>query len=210
MKFLIVLFFLIGIAQGVERNWQKIGERKGISSYRAEIPGSKLVGVKGDAIINGPAERVLGVLVDDEHLKEWVDRLKVSQVLEKSGPKEDIMYQEYSLPWPLKNRDFVFRGAIFRDLEGRVHLTVKSIDHPLAPPTTGVRGEVIEGEYIITPLGKSQCRLEVEVISDPKGAIPKWVVNIIQKEWPFETITAIKNQLEKPYTKDIPLPEISI
>jgi len=207
MKFFIFLLFLSGMARGVERDWKKINEKKGISSYSTEIPGSKLVAVKGDAIINGSAEKVYAVLINDEHLKDWVDRLKVSKVLEDISDKEDVMYQEYSLPWPLKNRDFVFRGKVYRDIEGKVHLEVKSEDHPNAPPTAGVRGETF-GKYIITPLGKSQCKLEVEIFSDPKGKIPKWLINYIQRDWPFETISSIVKQMEMPYYREVSLPNI--
>jgi len=207
MKNLIIILFFIGIAHGVERNWKKINEEKGISSYSSEIPGSKLIGVKGDAIIEASAERIYAVLIDDEHLKDWVDRLKVSKVLEEVSDKEDVMYQEYSLPWPLKNRDFVFRGKVYRDIEGRVHLEVKSENHPKAPPSVGVRGETY-GEYIITPLGESRCKLEVEIFSDPKGVIPKWLINYIQKGWPFESISLIQKQMVKSYYKDTPLPQI--
>ena len=112
------------------------------------------------------------------------------------------------MPWQLKNRDFIFRAQTFRDGQGRVHLTVKSVEHSLAPPTVGVRGEVLLGDYIITPLGKTKCRLEVEIISDPKGVIPKWIVNLYQKKWPMETLDAIKGQLEKPYAKEVPLLEL--
>lgn len=207
MKFLICFLFFMGMAHGVQRDWKKINEKNGISSYSVEIPGSKLVAVKGDSIINGSAEKLYAVLTNDEHLKDWVDRLKVSKVLEDISDKEDVMYQEYSLPWPLKNRDFVFRGKVYRDIQGRVHLEVQSEDHPKAPTTAGVRGET-SGEYIITPLGKSKCKLEVEIFSDPKGVIPKWLINFIQKDWPYETITLIEEQMKMPYYKEAPLPPI--
>lgn len=207
MKLLIIFIFLLDLASGSIRSWEKINEEKGISVYRTEISDSPLVGFKGDTIMDAPAEKVFGVLIDDKHMKEWVKDLKVSKILESFGPFEAILYEEYSLPWPLKNRDFVFHAGVFRDDEGRIHLTVKSVDHPLAPPTVGVRGEVLEGEYIITPLGKFKCKLEVEIISDPKGAVPKWIVNLFQKRWPFETLEAIKKQLDKPYAKEVPLPE---
>lgn len=207
MKLLIILLFLSSVTRGVERNWKKIREEKGITSYSVEIPGSKLVAVKGDSIINGSAEKVYAVLTNDDHLKDWVDRLKVSKVLEEVSDKEDVMYQEYSLPWPLKNRDFVFRGKVYRDIQGRVHLEVQSEDNPKAPPTAGVRGET-SGEYIITPMGNNKCKLEVEIFSDPKGKIPKWLINFIQKDWPYETISSIVKQMEMPYYKEVALPNI--
>ncbi|MFI5389926.1 MAG: hypothetical protein ACHQYQ_01090, partial [Bacteriovoracales bacterium] len=78
---------------------------------------------------------------------------------------------------------------------------------PLAPKTTGVRGELIESKYVLTPMGPSKTKLEVEIVCDPKGMIPTWLVNLIQKSWPRKTITALMKQLEKPDVASFILPE---
>jgi hypothetical protein len=157
-------------------------------------------------IVDAPAEKIFGILIDDAHMQEWVNDLIFTKLLVKFGPHEGIFHEEYHLPWPLKNRDFVFHAGVFRDKKGVVHLTVKSVDDPKVPIESAVRGE-LDGEYRITPLEKNKCRLEVEVISDPKGVIPKWVVNLYQKNWPYETLKAIVGQLSKPYVKEVPLPQ---
>ncbi len=206
LLFFIVLFGLNAQAS-INKNWQFIEDSNGISIYQTKISGTKLVGARGEAVIDAPLKRILFVLSDIERSLEWVDGLRVSKILEKNGLLETVVYQEFGLPWPVSNRDFVFRGKAKKDEQGRVIIEIKSEDHPLAPKTTGVRGELIESKYVLTPMGPSKTKLEVEIVCDPKGMIPTWLVNLIQKSWPRKTLTALMRQLEKPDVASVVLPE---
>ncbi|MFI5390229.1 MAG: START domain-containing protein [Bacteriovoracales bacterium] len=208
MKIIFSIFLLSNFAFGATRYWEKIQESDGVTVFKSDIPNSPLVGFKGELVIGASAEKIFGILIDEEHIKEWVKDIKYSKLLENFGDYEGILHEEYHLPWPIKDRDFVFHAGVFRDKEGIVHLTVKSVDIPKVPSTSAIRGK-IEGEYRITPLDKNKCRLEVEVLSDPKGAIPKWIVNLYQKSWPHETLLAIVGELSKPYAKEVQLPKMT-
>jgi hypothetical protein len=190
----------------IERKWELIESSAGISVWETKTPGTKLAGVKGEAIINAPINRVLFVLADVERSIEWVDGLKTSKVLEKNGIFETVMYQEFGLPWPVSNRDFVFRGKAHKEPDGKWIIEIKSENHPKAPKTSGVRGELIESMYVLTPLGPSSTKLQVEIICDPKGSIPIWLVNLIQKNWPKRTLNAISKQVQKPHVVNAILP----
>lgn len=191
----------------MDPKWMPLGEKGGIAVYKTEVPGTKVVGFRGETTVYASAEKVMHVLLDNDHRKDWVDRLRVSNVLEQKGPFEYVIYQEFNLPWPMKNRDFVYRGKAIRDAQGRVILTLKSEEHKDAPKSKGVRAELKESKYIITPIGKYKCKLEVEILSDPKGAIPSWLVNLIQQNWPTKTLSAIKAQVEKSFVAEVSLPE---
>lgn len=206
-----LLFFIVIIAfnahGAINKNWQFLEDKNGISVYQTKIPGTKLVGARGETTINAPLNRILFVLADIDRSLEWVDGLRISKVLEKNGLLETVVYQEFGLPWPISNRDFVFRGKAHREENGSVIIEIKSENHPLAPKTTGVRGELIESKYVLTPMGDSKTKLEVEIVCDPKGMIPTWLVNLIQKSWPRKTLTALMEQVEKPYVVNTVLPE---
>lgn len=203
----ITLFLGLNAYASIDPKWMPIEEKGGISVYKTEVAGTKVVGFRGETTVYASAEKVMHVLLDNEHRKDWVDRLNVTKVLEQKGPFEYVIYQEFNLPWPMKNRDFVYRGKAVRDPEGKVILTLKSEEHKDAPKTTGVRAELKESKYTITPIGKFKCKLEVEILSDPKGGIPVWLVNLIQKSWPAKTLGAIKAQVEKPFVAEVALPE---
>jgi hypothetical protein len=58
-----------------------------------------------------------------------------------------------------------------------------------------VAGEIQFSKIILTPSadGKSTNAM-VEVNTDPKGMLPKWIINLVQENWPiefFENMTKI-------------------
>ncbi|MDH5581725.1 MAG: START domain-containing protein [Bdellovibrionales bacterium] len=211
MKILIstfILLFTITSTQASVPTWQQIKVKQGISVFKKEIPKSKLVAFKGEAIIEASAGKIIHVLKDNTHKKDWVDRLLKSEVLEKNSEYEQVMYQVFNAPWPVSNRDFVYRANLTRDTSGVITLHMNSIDHNKSPKTIGVRADLIKSIYKLTPIGPNKTKLEVEIQSDPKGLLPKWVVNIIQRSWPLKTLQRIRNQVKKPFVRDIPLPPI--
>lgn len=205
------LFFIILLTLNAygspDRNWEFQTEKNGISVYKAFMPGTKIAGARGEAIIKSPMNRILFVLSDVENAGQWIDRLTVSKVLERNGLLETVVYQEFSLPWPISDRNFVFRGKAHKEDDGRVVIELKSEDNKLAPPSKGVRGELIESKYVLTPISETETKLEVEIFADPKGAIPTWLINLIQKSWPIKTIGAIRIQVAKPYVVNAILPK---
>ncbi len=45
----------------------------------------------------------------------------------------------------------------------------------------------------------------VEIHADPKGSVPKWLVNLFQKGWPRNTIEGIRKQAAKADVKEHPV-----
>jgi hypothetical protein len=211
MKFFIGIYLvLIGVKGfAFETNWKEVSNKEGVIVSTSEVEGSSVKGFRGETIMEDSIGRILHVLMDDKHHKEWIKRLKRSIVLEELSDGEAIVYQEIELPWPMKNRDFVFWGKIERPIEDKIVLKMKSVEHKDAPETTGIRGDLKESKYLLTRLEKFKTKIEVEVITDPKGMIPKWLVNMIQAKWPIKTFKAIQKELTKNYVKEYSLPPIT-
>ena len=92
-------------------------------------------------------------------------------------------------------------------VSGAVTLHMFSVEHAGAPESVGVRAELVDSRYQLTPLPGGRTRVEVEIPTDPRGAMPVWIVNLIQRTWPRDTLVGIRNQLAKPWVRDHPLPD---
>ncbi len=185
--------------------WEKIDDDDGIEVFRQEVPGSSFLAFKGITTIDAPIEKLLGVLADNEHRTEWVDRLVTSRVVERKSEYDYVVYQHFSAPPLVSDRDYVYRGRAFRR-GASVVLEMSSVEHPKAPKTVGVRAHLLKSSYVLTPEGKNKTRVVVEIHTDPKGDLPSWIVNMIQKSWPRNTLTAFAKQAAKPYVKALELP----
>jgi hypothetical protein len=187
--------------------WEKIDEADGVKVFSKELPNSPLVAFRGEALIPAPLEKLLWVLADNQHRTDWVDRLEKSVVLEKVSDYEFVLYQHFGLPFPISDRDYVYRGRAVRGKDGAVILLMQSESHSKAPKeSAGVRANLIRSKYVLIPQGKDSTKVVVEIHTDPRGMIPTWLVNLIQESWPMKTLTALRAQVTKPYVKRLAPP----
>ncbi|MBN1612424.1 MAG: hypothetical protein JW940_37685 [Polyangiaceae bacterium] len=185
--------------------WEKIDEDDGIRVFRKEVPGSPLVAFRGEGMVHSPIEKILWVIADDVHRAEWTDRLEKSRVLEQRSQSESVIYQHYSMPFPVSDRDYVYYGRATRNRAGGVTIDLRSVTHPKAPPTVGVRAKLMFGRYVLLPKGPSATYVVVEMHTDPMGSIPSWLVNLVQKSWPMNTIQGLRSQVNKPFVGRVEL-----
>lgn len=152
-------------------------------------------------------ERLLRVIGDAEHRTNWVDRLKSGTVLERTSTYDYVLHQEFGLPFPISNRDYIYRAVATRGKDNgvvTVHLT--SVKHPKGPESSGVRAHLLNSYYRLIPVGKNQTRVEVEIHTDPKGWLPNWLVNVIQKSWPRKTLVSLRKEVKKSWVTPVRLP----
>lgn len=203
---LALVLLLPTIPAGAGESWEHVNREDGVEVYRKESSNSPLVAFKGVTVMEAPLEKVLWILADNDHRTEWIDLCAESRVLEQVSEHEFVIYQRYALPWYLTDRDYVYRAQAVRDADGTVRLNLASCEHAKAPETIGIRAQLIESSYVLTPLGANRTRVAVEIHTDPKGMVPDWLVNLVQKSWPVKTLQGIRSQLGQPYVGTYPLP----
>ncbi len=205
---LLVLCFMSSSWASTFKGWDKIKEKSGVTVYGQKMAGSKVYSFGGQTVINATVQTVFNVLMDQRYRKEWVDRLNYSKTLSAKSAYDYVLYQEFALPWPVSNRDFVYHGKAYKYDLGRVHLDMTSVEASNSPNTTGVRALLHKSFYILTDLGHGKTRIEVGINSDPKGLIPGWLANLIQRSWPLKTLKGIRAQVKKGHSALTPLPSV--
>ena len=149
-------------------------------SARNAVEGSPAAAavVRVDMTVNAPPRAVHEAFVKPELTKKWnslvgeVKRLSASQQL-----------QTYKFPWPLASREYVVdcRDQALRGYGFRTHCV--PTEHPNAPRRADrVRG-MSETLWQFTPVADDPERTKIlfEGLVDPKGNVPKWLVDEIGK-----------------------------
>jgi hypothetical protein len=180
--------------------WELVGTSDGITTYRREVPGSPVVAIRGDGIVDAPLLRVASVLLDTARLHEWTDSLAEARRIRTISKTEFVEYDHIATPFILKDRDFVVRTKVeFISKDQQIVLRMRSVTDPLAPATDYVRGELMQSSYVLTGLDHGmRTRMVADVHADPKGSVAKWIVNHYQKGWAHDTITRLRDQVKKP------------
>lgn len=186
--------------QSASQDWRLQSNEDGVSTWSLDIPGSPVVAFRGETVMDFSLPKIAGVLDDTTRQLEWVSNAMEAKDLDVVSRSERIIYNCTRTPWPLANRDFVFRTSIEADKPSQTLIVkMKSEDDPRFPPRNDrVRGWIQNSQYTLTALdGGKRTRVRVEIHADPKGAVPKWIVNLFQKTWPRVTLDGIKRQAAK-------------
>jgi hypothetical protein len=185
--------------------WDKVGESDGIDVYRKEIPGDPVVALRGEGVVNAPITRVASVLLDESRSAEWIDSIVEAKLVKMYGPHEFLEYNHVGTPFVLKDRDFLNRGKIEVDLKEKIMtVTLRSEEDAAMPPGKYVRGS-LEGFWQLKAVDHgTRTYVIAEMHADPKGSVPKWIVNLFQKGWAHNTIESMRKQVAKPDIKVIP------
>ena len=186
--------------------WNKIDSKQGINVYRKDVKGSDVMGVGGTAVVNASAAKILWVLMDNKHKDEWVDKFRSAKTIDNPTSLTTVQYAAFEMPFPVSDRDFVYAYEFSYDqAEHMIEVDVKSVTHKSAPAdeTIGVRGDIIFGKYRLYPSkdGK-KTYVEVEYLTDPKGSLPTFIVNLVQKSWPYKTLSNLRKQVQKSFVKE--------
>lgn len=180
--------------------WEPSGSYDdGLVLYQKQVEGSPIVAFKGVGTVDAPISVVTGVLIDHARASEWVDRLAEFRMIKQITPLEYLDYTHIKMPLILKDRDFVTRVNLsVNPADKSVIMQSGSVSAPEAPTTDFVRGDLVRSYFVLKPVDAGKKTLvSAEFHADPKGSIPKWIVNLFQKNWPKLAFSGIKKQVAK-------------
>ncbi|HQY63991.1 MAG: hypothetical protein IPF92_09655 [Myxococcales bacterium] len=185
-------------------HWERVTDSGGVTVFKQEVEGSPVIAFKGIGVVNAPLVRVASVVTDSNRTVEWMDRIADAHIVRQVSPFERIVYTHLKSPPLVADRDFVTDAkAEFDRANKRVTIRIHSVADPAAPPTSHVRGQILHSSFVLTSIEGGQKTLVVtEIHADPKGSLPTWVVNLIQKDWPLKTIANLRAQCAKGDIKD--------
>ncbi len=194
--------------------WELFDEEDGIRMFRRDVAGSSIVALRGEGFVAAPITRVASVLIDRKRSVEWIDRLVKTKVLRQVSETESINWNHIKTPTPLKDRDFVFKSLLTTNpAQKQVLFSYYSVTDKLAPATDDyVRGSFKTGKFELTMATRTNkdgtktkgTMVVAEVVVDPAGSVPTFIVNMVQKSWPHKTLTSLRKQVAKPDIKDDP------
>lgn len=176
-----------------ENSWQLVKSAENIQTYTISTEANDIVKAKAIAVFDATVSEVQAILnqVDERHL--WVPYLLNSLVINKINKLQRIEYALFAAPWPASDRDFVYSHDIQVTENGSVLYKMKSVVLADAKENSGVvRGEIIESSYRLTSIDKNKTKIELIYHVDPKGWLPSWIVNIIQRTLPYRILHNLK------------------
>ncbi|MEY3013680.1 MAG: hypothetical protein RIT45_2415 [Pseudomonadota bacterium] len=192
---------LLAAAPAFAGGWESVGTIDGVRVWRKQVEGSKKLAFRGEVVRDVHIAKVLSVFADSKSRRYWVDRWKDDRELEVKNKLERTYWIRFGLPFPVSDRDYVLHTKAEVDSTKRIVIArIKSVQHKgKGVDDCCVRGEVTSTYYRFEAVpGSERTKLVVEVHTDPKGMLPSWLVNLIQKGWPAKTLNGLVRAAQRP------------
>ena len=199
-----LLFWGLGACYGQD-DWKLRNDRDSIQTFTSHLDGDRIKSIKAESIIPASLKQLASVILDVDHLQDWVYSTKSSRLVKRVSPTELYYYSEVNFPWPASNRDFVAHLTISQDPKTHV-ITIRAENvQGLVPEKKGiVRINESVGRWTITPIDKNLLRVSYILRVDPDGNIPPWMVNLFSTKGLFQSFKNLRILMQrKPYTQSI-------
>jgi len=181
-------------------SWELVAEEDGFVTHRMAVEGSSVMAFRGETVVDVPLSKILTVFLDSQRRKDWVDRFGSTEDVEVIGDLDTVYWIRFELPFPLSDRDYLLRATAEVDANNRVFVVnIRSVKHPdRSEMDCCIRAEAYRTYYRFQALpDQNKTKIEVEVHTDPKGMLPGWLVNMVQEDWPRETLLSLAREANK-------------
>ena len=199
-KFLIAGFLILSFASTVQADeppWEFRFKDDGISVHTRKLA-SGLMEFKSDVIVSKPIDQVVAFYEDEKKTSEWYYECTHMELLKDEGPSSKIFYFVMRPPWPVSERDAVFRRVKSVDLlTGAVTFDLLSISEVLPPKKGKVRVPYLKLVWRFTPLKKGGTEVYFQQHGDAGGYIPGFIVNALVIDTPLNTLKKFRELVEK-------------
>jgi hypothetical protein len=173
--------------------WSVLMTQAGVTVSQQNVAGSPLMAFRGEGVMDVPIATLVSLLLDDDKATEWVDLQAEHWVISQASTDDKVLYERYDLPFPIDDRDYVIsQKASYDEANWVFTLDFESVSDPAKPPSDCcVRAMAYRTFWRLTKVDDWSTKVEVEVHTNPKGMLPAWLINMIQKDWPWKTISGL-------------------
>jgi hypothetical protein len=194
----VILFSSVILTGYGQYKWKLSKDKDGIKVFLADNPKSKFKSIKVECTLTGNFDKLIAVLTNVDHLKDWVYNTKTSYLIKKITPHDLYYYTETSIPWPMSNRDAVVHLRITKDSLQRF-VKVSAVSEPLFIPERDDKVRIPRSNvnWHVTMPAKNTLSIVYTFEADPGGNLPPWVVNSFADKGPYESFKKLSELLKR-------------
>ncbi len=197
--FLIILFLdLSCFSQHKVTDWELKKNESDILVYTRHTENSAFKELKSVIKIKTSLSSIVALLADFESYTQWVYKCGESTTLKKLNDTTYIHYQTVIAPWPASDRDFVVTVKQTQDPKSKI-ITITSTGNStyISSKDGFVRITLFNAKWTLIPSKDGMVEIDYQLLVDPGGSLPAWLVNLAVVDGPFETMVGFKKFIVK-------------
>lgn len=158
---------------------------------------NNLYDVRIEADLPGTIGTLYSVLKEVDKFPQWAYGVKTARIVTWKGSNGLVYYAEYSVPWPLSNRDEYAEVKFTIDTTVKHTATViTTTQKDYAPEKKGlVRLTRSKSVWEIATIAPNKIHLSYILEIDPGGSIPSWIINLFITKAPADTFKQLRKRM---------------
>ena len=192
------MFSNLAVAENKAINWELKKSENGIQVFLRNTKNSAAKSFKGVMTVDGRLSSIVAVLEDIDSYPRWLFSCKSAKTLQQRSDTAVVNYIVTDMPWPVADRDSIVGASRSQNKSSKL-IEIKLLAEPkLIPEVAGkVRIETMQGRWLLRPAGPGKINVIYEMTVDPGGNVPKWIVNAMSVDLPFNTLSGIREVMKE-------------
>jgi hypothetical protein len=181
-----IFFILLSICSLAQKDWKYEKSKGTIKAYTKDT-GKPFKMYKIVCTVRAPIEKVMKKYADIATHSQWMSDIQKSEVKTTVNANEFISYYEIKLPWPMENRDAVYKLTKTYDAATQTTYFRFKAAPDLMPAKKGfIRIKISDGYWSFKKIDENTTQVETSSYTETDG-IPAWMVNGFIIDGPMKT-----------------------
>jgi hypothetical protein len=148
----------------------------GIAVYTRPYEGSSYPEVRASGDVCATLPQLVAFVEDVAAFEQWIPDTAEARLLEQPAPRMQIYYIRTSMPWPIKDRDMIYRLSETADssLTTTVSVGIEGLPDYLPADAGAVRMKHVSGRWSFVQTG-ARTRIDLDMHIEPGGGVPAWL-----------------------------------
>jgi hypothetical protein len=196
-----VVLLLGAGAFAAEEEWETV-QTEPILIKTRKVPGTSISEIWSEGELAAPVQEIQDLLMDYEHYSEFMPYMKESRTVGQPEPDGSRwVYTRLAFSSLVSSRDYVVltrvEQKVNEDGSGEFRQHWKADGEKLPSRSHVVRVKVNEGSWQVTSRGPDKSFAVYRFMVDPGGWIPKFAVNMGNREGVTDTFKAVEREAQR-------------
>lgn len=179
-------------------SWELQKDNGGVQVYTRSIEGWDINEYKVTTKIKTTLTKAVEAYRSGTIRSKWSTKRTTEVKNLKEVTKDKIYTYSYAdAPWPIADRDNIALVEYSYPNAGTVVAKLTAAPDYIPRKSGVVRVERIQGKWMFEDLKNGYVRVTTQVVADPGGSLPTWLVNANIVNGPHESVSGLKAYLEK-------------
>jgi hypothetical protein len=148
----------------------------GVDVYVRPVANSSYDEARAIASVCAPIDELKTLVTNVSRFEDWIPDTEHASLLAAPSPYERIYYIRTGLPWPIKDRDMIYRvvSSANPNTADDITVTLEGVPDYLPPVDGAVRMISAHGRWHFERVGM-RTRIALELRIEPGGGVPAWL-----------------------------------